>query len=91
VALALLDDDDFMASRNHCQFLEQKLNDADFLARTPDNDLASALAIAASHLHHSGDAGARSARTAASKSSPSSTLSPWARLGRTRGLRGLER
>lgn len=91
VALALFDDSDFMAGNNHCQFLEERLDQSEFLEKTPDTDLAHALAIAAAHLRQSEAAGTRAPRPSAARPSSTDTLSPWARLGRTRGLRGLER
>jgi acetyl/propionyl-CoA carboxylase alpha subunit len=87
VALALLDDAAFRGDRHHCQHLEERLADAGFICPAPDEDLAVALALAAGRLRV-GAAPAAAAAGRAKAPRGADELSPWARLGRTYGLRG---
>ncbi|MBI4583042.1 MAG: ATP-grasp domain-containing protein [Planctomycetes bacterium] len=89
VALALLGDVDFLAARNHCQFLEERLKRPGYLTPPPDEALAGALAIAAAYLHQQkGRLAALPPAAGAAREAPAEDLSPWGRLGRAFSLRG---
>lgn len=89
LALALLDEPAILAGRNHCQSLEERLADTDFLGTKADPELARALAVAAAYLQSEGSS--PSARRAIISSTSGGDISPWARLGRSLGLKGIQR
>ncbi len=92
VGLALLDDAGFRAGRYHCQYLGERLEDPSFLRGAPGDDLAAAIAVAAAVSARLGGQRRPSVgRRTAGEEPADDTLSPWARLGRTHGLRGIGR
>lgn len=90
VGVAMLRDADFCRGEYHCQFLETRLEDPTFLFPRPEPELAIALAFAAAWISGQDSSSPRLRRTQSPEDARPDSLSPWARLGRTQGLRGID-
>ncbi len=88
VALALLDDDSFLKGETHCQFLESRLEDRDFLFPPASSELARALALAAAQFYRGARLHKVHETTRSAAAGAGAALSPWAQLGRTDALGG---
>jgi len=82
LGMALLGDEGFVAGRNHCQYLLERLSDPDFYPGKLPEAALPLIAAAAAWLHETGSSRARDGVPARPASGVSQDLAPWGRIQR---------